>query len=98
METVQLSPVAVTVEMPASGTLEAGQEVILTFHAIPDGLLQSLGFMLEALGGHLEQPGYSGCDVICRLKLVKNVTRFSPAHISNGEMRGERQLFTSDDR
>lgn len=97
--TRKLPPVAVTVEMPESGPLEAGQEVILTFHAIPDWVLDSLGFALEALGGHLEQPGYSGGDVICRLKLVKNVNTFSPCNISGGVMKGnEGRLFTSDDR
>ncbi|MFH0828967.1 MAG: hypothetical protein V1907_02190 [Candidatus Kerfeldbacteria bacterium] len=95
METMQLPPVAVTIGMPTSGHLETGQEVTLTFHAIPDRVLNNLGFALEALGGHLTA---EGGNVVCRLKLVKNVTTFTPAHIRNGEMQGERQPFASDDR
>ncbi len=98
MDTKKLPPVAVTVEMPESGHLEAGQEVTLTFHAIPDWVLGNLGFVLEALGGDLSQEGNSGGNVVCRLKLTKDVQVFSPAHIRNGVMQGERQIFTSDDR
>ncbi len=96
MSVVQLSPIAVTVQMPDSGILEPGQEVVLTFHAVTDCMRDNLGFALQALGGHLEQNG-SGGDLVCRLKLTEAVSRFGPACVRNGVMCPESPpLSTSD--
>ena len=96
MERNKLPPVAVTVDLPqVVGHYEEGQEVILTFHAIPEWMEGQLGFALQAMGWQMEK---EGVNVVCRVKVTKDLTTFTPAHIRGGAMQDEHQLFTSDDR
>ena len=51
-----LPPVAVRVDLPqVVGHYEEGQEVILTFHAIPEWMEGQLGFALQAMGWQMER-------------------------------------------
>jgi len=95
MERHKLPPVAATIDLPlVVGYYEKGQEVILTFHAIPNWMEGMLGFALQAMGWRMEK---KGGEVVCRVKVVKNVTTFSPAHISSGEMCGPTPPITTSD-
>ncbi|MFH0969707.1 MAG: hypothetical protein V1804_04320 [Patescibacteria group bacterium] len=94
MERNKFSPVAVTVDIPSVGHYEKGQEVILTFHAIPDWMESSLGFAMQAMGWQMEEE--SG-NVVCRVKVTNNVVTFSPARIESGKMSSPtRSIATSD--
>ena len=89
-----MQPVAVTVDLPSGGTLKKGQEVILTFYAIPEWMEQQLGFAMQAMGWQMEK---ERGNVVCRMKMVKKVVTFCPAYIESGKMRGPRShLETSD--
>ncbi len=96
-----LPPLAVTVELPGDrpATYEVGQEVVLTFHAVPEWLVSVLGWALQAVGWNLEMEGGQGGDIVCRVPVTQDLTPCSPAHIEGGRMRytSRAPLFTSDD-
>ncbi|MBI4142312.1 hypothetical protein HY480_00380 [Candidatus Uhrbacteria bacterium] len=96
----KLPPLAVTVELPDNqdGTYREGQEVILTFHAVPEWLESVLGWALQAVGWTLEKRGGQGGDIICHVPVTQDLTTCAPAHIEGGRMRysSRAPLFTSD--
>lgn len=98
--TRKLPPLAVTVElhdhMPAA--YEVGQEVVLTFHAVPEWLESVLGWALQATGWKLEKKGGQGGDIICHIPVTQNLTTCSPAYIDGGKMRyASREPLTTSD-
>ena len=101
MERSKLPPMAVTVELPdhRPATYKMGQEVVLTFHAVPEWLEDVLGWALQAVGWKLERDGdLGGGNIIYRIPVTQDLTTCSPAHIDGGKMRytSRAPLFTSD--
>lgn len=94
-----LPALAVVINVPVFG-YKRGQEVVLTFPAVPTNLDGNLGFAMKALGFDVRRTrDINTAPVVCRGQVRVELDTYAPAMITSSGIQFESRqpLWTSDD-